>query len=264
MGMPRVTYFELQVVVENVASNQAGTELTDQGGFSYWNDLSQEQSLTPAVHEVTVSEPGLQVEKVASPLAVFPSGGTVTFTVTVTNPAGAYVAAGQDVRVQDILPVAYGNLQVLSIVPTGIEAQDVHDNTSGTVLDVQVDHFPVGGQLVITYTADASAQPQGTLLKNTAVVRWTSLPGDNGTGDATPGAPGTQSGERTGSETGPNDYYTSDTEQVVVGAINVVKRVVDAQPRYMPLGTWSPTRLSSRATGRRATMPWSVMCSMRG
>ena len=51
-------------------------------------------------------------------------------------------------------------------------------------------------------------------------------------GAVTPGDPGTQTGERTGSEDGPNDYYTSDAEQVVVRAINVVKRVIAEQACY--------------------------------
>ena len=155
--------FELKAVVENVVENQAGTDLTDQGGFRYWNGLSQEQSLTPAEHVVTVLEPGFEVVKVGEPLAVFPSGGTVTFTVTVRNPSGPYTAAGYDVLIRDALPLAYGNLQVVSIAPSGIVAGAVHDQSSGTVLEVLVDEFPVDGELVITYTADAGPQPSGTL-----------------------------------------------------------------------------------------------------
>ncbi|WP_153306071.1 isopeptide-forming domain-containing fimbrial protein [Desulfatiglans anilini] len=233
-GSPGAYILELKAVVANVAGNQAGTVLNDQGGFSYWNGLSQTQMLTPADLPVTVIEPGIQVVKSGLPLAVFPSGGEVTFTVTVVNPAGPYAAPGYDVRIRDVLPLQYAGLVVESISPSGgVVAGDVYDNSTADALDVSVDRFPVGGQVVVVYTVTTGAEPPpGTLIDNTAQVTFTSVPGPNGTGDAAPGVSGEETGERNGSGAGPNDYRAEDSERVVVGAINAVKAIVDPKTRY--------------------------------
>jgi len=232
-GSPGAYILELKAVVGNAPGNQAGTVLNDQGGFSYWNGLSQTQMLTPADLPVTVIEPGIQVVKSGLPLAVFPSGGEVTFTVTVVNPAGPYAAPGYDVRIRDVLPLQYAGLVVESISPSGgVAAGDVYDNSTADALDVSVDRFPVGGQVVMVYTVTTGAEPPGTLIDNTAQVTFTSVPGPNGTGDAAPGVSGEETGERNGSGAGPNDYRAEDSERVVVGAINAVKAIVDPKARY--------------------------------
>src|SRR5690606_1548324 len=43
-------------------------------------------------------------------------------------------------------------------------------------------------------------------------LTWTSLPGERGTGDATPGDPGDADGERTGAGGPPNNYSDSDSD----------------------------------------------------
>ncbi len=74
--------------------------------------------------------------------------------------------------------------------------------------------MPVGSQVIITYQAAVSmnATP-GQTIDNDAEVLWTSLPGPRGTGDQTPGLPGTGTGERDGSNGpagNPNDYDRTD------------------------------------------------------
>ena len=100
------------------------------------------------------------------------------------------------------------------------------------MLDVSVDLLRPGGQVVIVYQASVPPLAAGTRLPNTAVATWTSEPGPQGTANATPGAPGSDTGERTGDVTGANDYLTSDIASVVVGAVNMTKAIVAPQARY--------------------------------
>src|SRR5262249_15644550 len=82
------------------------------------------------------------------------------------------------------------------------------------------------------YQAAVAAMPAGTRVDNTATASWTSLPGPQGTTNLVPGAPGEMDGERTGDQTGPNDYTTSDRATVVVGEVAFDKTLVVPQTRY--------------------------------
>lgn len=59
----------------------------------------------------------------------------------------------------------------------------------------------------------------------------TSLPGTNGTGSATPGSPGTQTGERNSSG-GVNDLYRSDSADVTINIPNLAKEIINLQNYY--------------------------------
>jgi len=86
----------------------------------------------------------------------------------------------------------------------------------------------------ITFTADLKEDVvYGTTVTNTALLTGTSLPGDRGTDDATPGDPGTETGERTG-EGGVNNLRSSDDASVGIGIPTIAKDVVDPQSRYGP------------------------------
>ncbi|QTD48525.1 isopeptide-forming domain-containing fimbrial protein [Sulfidibacter corallicola] len=222
---------EIQVVVANIAANQAGTLLTNSAGFSYFDGLGQATNLTPATHAVTVLEPNVVVAKSGDPAAMLVEGGDVTFTVTVTNPSGGNVATAYDLNLVDNLPGAWNSLVVDSVTPIG-GVSGVTDNSSGTSVDIQVDVFPPAGQLVVVYTATANGPLTPGQLSNTAAATWTSLPGTRGTGSATPGDSGDADGERNGSGVGANDYRTDDTFDVTVGALNVTKSILNPQTRY--------------------------------
>ena len=222
---------EIDGLVENIAANQAGTTLTDEGGFSYWNGFSQERQLTPADETVTVIEPGVTVVKDADPQTLLTSGGTVTFTVTVTNPTGATVGPAYDLRIIDTLPAEYSNLSSITTTPAG-GVSGITDNSAGTTLEIAVDTFPADGQLVVEYTVDAAGSLAEGTITNTADLTWTSLPGDRGTGNATPGDSGDSDGERTGSEVNANDYADDDPADVTVGTVNLDKSIDSAQSRY--------------------------------
>jgi len=225
---------ELKSLVLNTIGNQAGTTLTNQAGLSYLNGLLQPQNLTPVSHTSTVMEPQIQITKTAAPLAILPSGGTVTYTVTITNPAGASVGTAYEVRVTDSLPAVFGSLSAISTTPSGGVA-GVVNNSAGTTLDVSAAVFPPDGRLIITYQGTAAGPlTDGSTITNTAAVVWTSLPGDRGTGDAAPGAPGSVTGERNGANgpSGLNDYASTANALVRVGPVGLAKEVLTPQARY--------------------------------
>ena len=222
---------ELKAIVENIAANQAGTTLTNQGGLAYWNGLSQVQNLTPETATVTVTEPAMAITKSANPTALLTQGGTVRYTVIVTNPAAASAATGYDIYITDALPAQFTGLSVQSITPAG-GVSGITDNSSGTTLDITVDTFPADGTLTIVYDGTTASPLAAGTITNTANLTWTSLPGVQGTGSATPGNPGDSNGERTGNGTGPNDYAANDTADVVVGTVNLTKTVTSGSGRY--------------------------------
>ena len=222
---------EIQSVVGNTAGNQAGTVLTNQGGLNYRNGLGQIQNLTPVGAAVTVIEPAIQITKTAAPAVIASTGGTVVYTVTVTNPAGGLVAGAYDVRLTDTLPAPFGNLTVNSITPSG-GVSGIANNSAGKTLDLTAAVFPMGGQLVIQYQAAASGPlTAGSLITNTGQLSWTSLPGAQGTGGVTPGASGNANGERNGNG-GVNDYATSASANVLVGDVALSKSIDNPQTRY--------------------------------
>jgi len=222
----------IETLVENIASNQAGTSLDNQGGLSYANQLGQIQNLTPVTSSLTVIEAAVAVTETVSPILMLTSGGDATYTVTVTNPAGALVGPAYDMSVIDMLPGDITALSVDSIVPAG-GVSGVTDNSSGTTLDVSVDFFPPDGSLTITFTGTiAGPLADGTTVSTNVNVRWTSLPGTNGTGSVTPGAPGDSDGERTGSGTGVNDLVATDGADVVIGTVNLTKTILNPQSFY--------------------------------
>ena len=222
---------QLQALVLNAGGNQAGTPLVNQGTVGFVTSLQQAVTTAPALQPSVVTEPNVQVVKAAEPLSLLTTGGTVTFTVTVTNVGGPFVSAAYDVHVTDTPAAPYGGLTVVSVTPNA-QAMGVTDASTTQMLDVSVDLLRPGGQVVIVYQASVPPLAAGTRLPNTAVATWTSEPGPQGTANATPGAPGSDTGERTGDVTGANDYLTSDIASVVVGAVNMTKSIVAPQARY--------------------------------
>ncbi|MBN1438978.1 MAG: sortase [Anaerolineales bacterium] len=176
---------------------------------------------------VRVVEPFLTLEKTHSAIAgTVDAGDTVTYTATIVNDGAAptnSTAAAFDVVFTDTPPAAYLtlNLASVSVAASGGAAGVVNASAGGTVR-VTVASLPVGGQVVITYqVAVGAGVTPGQAIDNDAEALWTSLPGPNGTGDATPGLPGSGTGERDGSNgpTGnPNDHDRIDVATLDITA----------------------------------------------
>jgi uncharacterized repeat protein (TIGR01451 family)/fimbrial isopeptide formation D2 family protein len=216
---------EFNALVENVAGNQGGNtliatvEAADAGG---------PLPLTPRAVTLSVVEPVIaDVDKVmlAPANGTADAGDTVTYRVTFSNTG----ATAFNVRLVDTLPAG------LALDPNDIAvtlaggATGILDNSSAGVVDLTFNRVPLGGTVQIDYVATVAANAApGLRLANTADVTYTSLPGANGiavnpTGSATPGLPGQDTGERTGTGSpAHNDYHDSDQ-----ATLTLVAPVVD-------------------------------------
>ncbi|MTW23151.1 isopeptide-forming domain-containing fimbrial protein, partial [Allochromatium palmeri] len=82
---------DVQAQVDNVGANQAGTVLNNSAGLSYRDTAGRLSTLSPVTHTATVSEPALQLTKQADVNTLLASGGTLRYTLTLTNPSGPNV-----------------------------------------------------------------------------------------------------------------------------------------------------------------------------
>ena len=154
-------------------------------------------------------------------------GQIVTFTLVVIN-TGATTAF--DVDITDGIPNELSlDLSSITISPTGT-VSGVSNTSTTTQVHVTATSIDVGGGLIITYDATVIAS-LNDIFVNDAETTWTSLPGSNGTvvnptGSSTPGTPGSDTGERDGSESPSlNDYKDTDQVQLIVNR-NLVKNLV--------------------------------------
>ena len=170
--------------------------------------------------------------KTANPGALLTTGGATTYTITITNAGGANTAPAFDLILNDPLPAAFTSVGARSFTSSG--ATGVVDTTSGTSVGATIARLDPGGSVTLSFTATAPGPVAPGALNNTANAVWTSVPGTNGSaadGVATPGAPGTPTGERTGSG-GVNDFAGNATAVVQVGNANITKAIVAPQARY--------------------------------
>ncbi len=99
--------------------------------------------------------------------------------------------------------------------------------TTGTI-----DQLDPGECVDVTYTATlANSVQYAEEITNVASVNATSLPGDHGTGDATPGDPGAETGERTGGG-GTNDLRASDSATVTIERPTLLKDMLNHKDWY--------------------------------
>lgn len=194
------------VLVLNTTDNNRGDTKTVQGNVNYNNNAGNPQTAS-ASENFNVTLPNLSVTKTASPASV--AGGTdVTFTVTATNVSAADVTRGWEWELTDVLPnqleapsvtsatLSRGNTDISACAGFVSNTLTVDsDCLSASERYIDSDEF-----ITIVYIATVSEsigfEEQVT---NAVDFEITTLPGDNGTGDVTPGAPDADTGERTGS-----------------------------------------------------------------
>jgi len=177
---------------------------------------------------VRIAEPDVVVAKSAFPKAG-DAGDVIAFTINATASTGGNRSTAYEARIVDSLPAGLAGLSNLAITPTG-GCSGITDNTIGDTLDISVAEMPPGCQLQIDF--DATLQntvAPGSTLVNSASADWTSLPGASGTGanptgSTTPGAPGSDTGERDGSG-GVNDYTDTGSDTVTVDSVVATKSV---------------------------------------
>jgi len=168
-----------QVLVRNVASNQAG-DVEANNAHVVATDLTTPPDSTTSV---TLREPNVTFTKSADVTTNIDAGDVITYTVTLTNPGGANASTAFDALLVDTLPA---NLLITGITSTTLADGATEDSAAtitggGAGLTGQYD-IPVGATVTIVYTATVQAgfPPNGSITNN-AVLTWTSTNGGNST-----------------------------------------------------------------------------------
>ena len=230
---PQTISIRFDVVVKNVSANQPGTAINNRATITFTNAQGQDITLRSNRVRTRVNGPSIVLSKTVSPLSVM-GGETVTFTVEVQNQDVSYCGPAFDLRVTDELDAYYTNFRDVSwsVLNDAGPAMVVTDNSTSD-LDIGIDRMDRSDSLRITFDADVVDDvPHGVSVPNLSRVVATSLPGENGTDDATPGDPGTSTGERLGDGTDANTLWAADDGEVGVYLPSLDKSIVDASPRY--------------------------------
>jgi|GEM_PF-850846 len=220
---------EFAAQVTNAVGNQAGTNLPNTFQVLYERDTTPgpdpDPRPTPPTVTTTVAEPTLTFTKSVAAGGTVSAGDTVTYTLTITNPAGANSATAFDALVADAMPADIRITTIDNVAVAGGVTMDsaVAITGGGAGLSGQFD-IPVGGTVTITYTGTVqlSAAP-GAAETNNATLTWTSINGGN---SLTPDA-----GERFGASTSLlndgslNDYRLIDSKTVTVGTASFDKKL---------------------------------------
>lgn len=261
-GTTETYILTLQMVVGNTALNNAGTLLSNTGRIEFLDANAVPVGLDTGSVDVHVAEPVLAVTKdVDSPTK---SGGDiVVFDVVLTNSAaGANAATAFDWVFTDALLPQYQAPSVV-LIDAGATGATVSASFTGNTLNGTIDQLDPGESVTVRY--QATVDPFvffGQTVTNTVAVDATSLPdgdclggtsdGDRCTNDldcpgggtclyATPGAPGSATGERTGSG-GVNDLSTSDDQMVVIDTPSLIKTNLTPAP-YDAIGETATFRI---------------------
>ena len=240
----------LKTVVDNGAGNNSGTTLSNYGRIRYDNYTGSQQIVTSTNQNVTVVEPAITINKTVNP-AAGGGGDTVTYTLVVSNTSGTNRAPAYDLAITDPLPADLSSPAITcpgAGCNAGATGAALTASFTDNTLNATINQLDPGEAVTFTYTARLNVNvAYGKSITNTAAYTTTSLPGSHGTGGVTPGAPGSGTGERTGTG-GVNDLTGSDPATVTVNTPTISKSVVGLKS-YYPIGD---------AATYRVTMPVPV------
>jgi len=235
-GNAELYVFEFQAIAENSVGNLRGDTFVNNVTLNFLDGFSQPQQLTASSPTMLLKEAQLTVEKTANPTLLDGAvGGTVHFTITVTNASDSLSAIAYDATIFDSLPTAMEN--VSNVVITSSGATGVTNTSTVHKGEVSITSLNPGGQVVIDFDAYAPP-PVPDQIVNAVVTRWTSIPGTAGTGNAAPGSPGTTQGERNST----NGYVANNN--AVVSSLTAPEPTRTRVPSNTPLPssfTQSPT-----------------------
>ncbi len=219
------------VVVKNNVSNNVNGTIPNTGTLNYTNEAGQSLSTSSSAPGLTVRRPVLTINKTATP-TIQQGGEPVTFNIVVRNTAGTNIAPVYDLVVTDIIHPNFINIRALNgtlnqvTITTSNVTITANYTLIGNNLTVNIDRLLQGQNVTISFIADLKEDIIfNTTTPNTANVTGTSLPGPNGTGGVTPGAPGTETGERTGdpSQGTVNNIWATSTVNVTSRSPSIIK-----------------------------------------
>lgn len=154
-----------QATVLDVPSNEAGDLLTNTVYVRYTDGNNQQQTPDQDSEDIKVARPGIIVEKTADPILLFEPGGSVTYTVVVTNADGGTI-----------------NLTTLNDDKFGNIANPLNSSITGTTCTLP-QNIPTGGNYTCTFTATLNSAAVGVTHTNTVTGSGTGL-GDTPVSDS--------------------------------------------------------------------------------
>ncbi|NBC49772.1 MAG: isopeptide-forming domain-containing fimbrial protein, partial [Gammaproteobacteria bacterium] len=217
-------------LVLNTSANNRGDQKTNTGRLNFLNRSDNPQSQQDT-QDITIVEPNLSVDKTADPTSA--SGGeTIEFTTVIGNPNGASsTTRAWELELEDVLPARYqnpsltsatlsrGNIDLVSCAT--VSGQTIELDLDLGCLDAGERYLGPDETITLIYTATLDPAVEfEEVVTNTASVQATSLPGNNGTANTTPGDPGGDTGERTGSGD-PNDSGQSVNDLAAMNSASV-------------------------------------------
>ncbi|MCE7699578.1 MAG: DUF11 domain-containing protein, partial [Methanobacterium paludis] len=155
----------------------------------------------------------------------------MTFQVEVQNNNITNGAPSYNLQILDLVLPNYTGLDYTNIIITPSNADIVyHDLSTAGVLNITVDRLMPGEYLNITYNATVNPNVKygDQNVTNTVKFTGTTLPGDQGTANTTPGNPGADDGKRTGDplQGVVNNIYSNSTATVTVRKPTISKAIV--------------------------------------
>jgi LPXTG-site transpeptidase (sortase) family protein len=164
-----------QAVVLDTLENQNNLSLNNAAALTWANG-----TIFTFAPEVTIFEPDFELEKTADHTVALP-GSIITFTLTFRHTNLSNVDAF-DTVLTDVLPTGLTYIPGTLIILSG-PAGGVTDDTAASTLKVTWAAFPLltGGnrtEAVVQFQATLGNLSPGQSVENTAVLEWTSLPGD--------------------------------------------------------------------------------------
>ncbi len=235
---------EFNALVENVIGNQAGTKLANTFEAATGRQVvgAPPPQLTPIGHpspavEVCVVEPRLFNFGKTAGCATGDAGDLVPFKLSFTAGNGPLDTAAFNVNVTDALGTNFiMNTGSLVVKRNGILMTGGFTNASTSSLeDVTIDRVNPGDHIEVSFKTNVSNTVSPCQnIENEAHFSYTSLPGTNGTNPnptrgVTPGAPGSPTGERDGSNGvgGLNNYVGEACTTFSVNCPTVSKKILN-------------------------------------
>ncbi len=244
-----VIAFDAIVLNSAAANNSIGRNMDNRATFSEGSGNSSAFSNT--VH-ARIQEPVVNISKtlntaLSNPTGTdsFKNGDQVVYDIILTAGNASNQTTAFDLKVLDNLSADLNLASPVVVIGAPAYAM-ISDNSDyiapGQSVDVNISELRPGDAITIRVTTTVNSNACSGSLSNPASLTYTSLPGLQGTNDATPGNSGTDKGERNGSG-GTNDYSGSDNAMISLDqhpdfTLNVV------QPSCFMAGSISFTELT--------------------
>ena len=214
-GGPAAVVLTFRLIVADVAASNHGDTKVNTATLTYLDADGNVETQTVSAAAITLTEPTLVIEKSVAPTNVRP-GDTVFYTLRIYHAPTSTVPA-YNVQVSDTLAAWLSYISgswETNNSPTALAATGQY---TVELPDLEA-YFPVigtsinaGNPLILRYQAVVKIDtPVGTIITNTGVAQWTSLPTDP-FGDTRTGAGGV------------DDYRTSDEAQISLDQFTIAK-----------------------------------------